>query len=346
MSNKVPVSATKNDLDEPVPGSVGSPAQSAGWWVEAVSITLLIVALGSGLESWREWFSSVDRFLCSICVIVGLAVAFIRSNWEGEISKTRFAFAFAMWGLALVAILVSLLLGRPRLCGIAVGLALAAWCTMRVLGENIQHGMMLGLVFAIPTAIDAFAARGAFDWLESIALHVTSGLSDSASLSHVREGGQLIFGKGVADRFSCVGEWDSVVSFFGIAIFCILAFRRNLVPGLLAIIMSAIIWIAVRATAWVALAWFGVSNGLKYEWSFGLEVGLFVLGALLVISIDQFISTLFEPIPFEFINTDFPLFAFVWNWLCALPTLTVYVPQREGEFGEIEDDSEPLKMES
>ncbi len=345
MTNAVPVSATTNDLDEPREANAGRLPASRHWWIDALSITLVLVALGAGQESWKDWFSSEDRVLCSICVVIGLAVAFIRSTWVGEITKARLAFAFAMWGMAIVAIVLSLMLGRPRLCGIAVGLTLAGWCTLRVLGENIQHGMMLGLVFAIPTAIDAFAARGAFEWLESIALSVTSGLADSASLCHAREGGQLIFGLGEAKRFSCVGEWDSVVSFFGIAIFCILAFRRNLVPGLLSIVFSAIVWIAVRATAWVGLASMGISNGIWYQWTFGLEFGLFVLGAVLVVSIDQFIAALFEPIPFEFINTDFPLFAFVWNWLCALPTLTVNVPQREGEFGEIEDDSEQLEWE-
>ncbi len=346
MTNAVPVSVTKLDLDEPAPGTVDASKKSNDWWVEAISIVILIVAVFVGLESWKDWFSSVDRVLCSICVAVGLVVAFIRSDWVGEVSTKRLGFAVAMWALALLAILLSISMGRPRLCGIACGLTLAGWCTMRVLGENVQHGMMLGLVFAIPTAIDAFAVRGAFDWLASIALNVTSGLADAASLSHVREGERLIFGLGVADRFSCVGKWDSVVSFFGIAIFCILAFRRNLITGVLAMVMSAIVWIAVRASAWVGLASIGIRNGVWYEWSFGLEVGLFLLGAILVVSIDQFISTLFEPIPFEFINTDFPLFAFVWNWLCALPTLTVNVPQRDGEFGEIDDDSDRMEMES
>jgi len=346
MTNAVPIPVTKLDLDEPTPGTANAMSKSSMWWVEVLSIVILVVAVFVGLDSWREWFSSVDRVLCSLCVAIGLVVALVRSSWNGEESKSRVAFAVAMWGLALVAILLSIFLGRPRLCGIACGLALAGWCTMRVLGENVQQGIMLGSVFAIPTAIDAFAARGAFDWLESIALNVTSGLADAASQSHVREGDRLIFGLGVADRFSCVGKWDSVVSFFGIAIFCILAFRRNFVSGVLAIVMSAIIWIAVRATAWVGMAWMGISNGVWYEWSFGLEVGLFLLGAILVLSIDQFISTLFEPIPFEFINTDFPLFAFVWNWLCALPTLTVNVPEREGNFGEIEESAKRMEMET
>jgi hypothetical protein len=346
MKNVAPISATTLDLDEPTPSAVHVPGKSSNWWVEVLSLSLLIASVVVGLESWKDWFSSVDRIICSVCVALGLGIAFIRSSWSGEESKTRLAFALAMWALALAAILMSVWLGRPRLCGIACGLALAGWCTMRVLGENVQHGMMLGLVFAIPTAIDAFAARGAFDWLESIALNVTSGLADAASLSHVRVEGQLIFGLGVADRFFCEGKWDSVVSFFGIAIFCILAFRRNLLAGAIAIVMSAVIWIAVRASAWVWLASTGIGDGVWYDWSFGLEVGLFLLGAILVVSIDQFISALLEPIPFEFINTDFPLFAFIWNWLCALPTLTVNVPQRESDFGDIEDDVNSLEKET
>ena len=108
--------------------------------------------------------------------------------------------------------------------------------------------------------------------------------------------------------------------------------------------MAALVWIAVRATAWVGLAWMGIRNGIWYEWSFGFELGLFVLGAILVVSLDQLTSAFLEPIPFEFINTDFPLFAFMWNWVCGLPSLTVNVPQRDAEFGEVEDDFAEVEM--
>ena len=72
----------------------------------------------------------------------------------------------------------------------------------------------------------------------------------------------------------------------------------------------------------------------------------FLLGAILVFSVDQFFSALLEPIPFEFINTDFPLFTFVWNWLCGLPALVVIVPLREGDFGEMEDDFSHVEIEA
>ena len=346
MKNVVPVSVTTHEMDEPNIPSRSESKIAEGWWIEVLSLILLIGGVFVGLNSWVDWFSSVDRVICSVCVVVGLMVAFFRSDWRGESSRSGLIIALSMWCLAALAIWISFSYERPRLSGIACGLSLAAWCTMRILGENVQHSLMLGLVFWIPTAIDAFASRGAFDSLESIAINVTSGIADAAEQSHVREGDRLIFGLGVADRFSCVGKWDSVVSFFGIALFCILAFRRNFLAGVVAIAISALVWIAVRASAWVGLAWLGIRNGIWYEWSFGFELGLFVLGAILVVSLDQFTSALLEPLPLEFINTDFPLFAFVWNWLCGLPSLTVSVPQRDGEFGPVDDDFDEIELET
>ncbi|HUP82383.1 MAG TPA: hypothetical protein VM260_27765 [Pirellula sp.] len=338
MKNAVPVSVTTLELDEPQKPWSEVSTVYRHWWIEAWAVAMLLAALMVGLDFWRDWFSSVDRVICSICVLVGLIVAFIRSAWQGEQSTGRFVIAAFLFSLAVVTIGMSFSFGRPKLSGIACGLILAAWCSLRILGENVQHSMMLGSVFAIPSAVDAMDARGTFKWLESVAINVTSGLADAAEQAHVREGTRLIFGLGVADRFSCVGKWDSVVSFLGIGVFCVLAFRRNLLSGLVAISMAAIVWISVRASAWVVLAWMGIRNGIWYEWSFGFEVGIFLLGAFLVISIDQLFSAMLEPIPMEFINTDFPLFAFLWNWLSGLPTLTVTQTQGESYFGEIDDD--------
>ncbi len=336
MKNAVPVSAITLEKDDPNLPSGKASAVPVHLWIEVFAISLLAIAVFVGLDFWIDWFSSVDRVICSVCVLAGLFVAFFRSDWKGEPSQARLAFAGILCCLAVIIVCTSFFLGRPKLSGIACGLILAAWCSLRILGESYQHSLALGLVFAIPSAIDAFAARGAFSWLESVAISVTSGLADAAEQSHVREGDNLIFGLGVADKFSCLGKWDSVVSFLGISVFCVLAFRRNLVAGTIAVALSALVWIAMRGTAWVILAWLGNQNGIWYEWSPGFEIGLFLFGAMLVVSIDQFFSALLEPIPFEFINTDFPLFAFIWNWLCGLPTLTVTVPQRDDDFRQVE----------
>lgn len=340
MKNAVPVSAIALEMDEQ--DSDSAPGQTSKSllhpWIEVLSIVLLAAAVFVGLDFWRDWFSYVDRVICSVCLLLGLIVAFSRSTWQGEPTWSRIIFAGLLFCLAAIVIGSSYYLARPKLSGIACGLILAAWCSIRILGESYQHSLSLGLGFFIPSGIDALAAGGAFHWLESIAISVTSGLADAAEQANVREGEKLIFGLGVADQFSCLGKWDSVLSLFGIALFCILTFRRNFLPGVLAIAMSALVWIAVRGSAWAVFIWLGNRNGIWYDWTFGLEIGLFVLGAMLVVSIDQFFSALLEPIPDEFINLDFPLFAMVWNWLCGLPKLTVTVPQRE-EFAQDDLDA-------
>ena len=344
MKNTVPVAAITLELDENKAQSL-KRSRPHHLWVEALSIALLIAAAFVGIDFWSDWFSSIDRVICSVCVLMGLFVAFVRSDWIGEISRRRFVLGISLFTAAAIVIFLSHNLGRPKMTGIGCGLILAGWCTFRILGESVHHSLSLGLVFAIPAAIDAIAARGAFLWLETLAITLTSGLADAAEQSHVREGNKLIFGLGIADQFECLGRWDSVVSFFGIAVFCVLAFRRCLVSGALTLALSGIVWIAVRGAAWVALAWLGNRNGVWYEWSAGLEVGLFLIALVLVVSIDQFLSALLEPIPFEFINADFPLFAYLWNWMCRLPRLTLSIPVREDDFTELTDQSQ-LEIEA
>ena len=344
MKNTIPVAAVTLELEDSKPQLEGG-VRSLHFWVESVSCILLMAAVIVGIDFWRDWFSSVDRVICSICVVGGLIVAFVRSDWVGERSPRRFMLVIALLSAAAIVIFLSYYLGRPKMSGIACGLILAGWCSFRILGETVHHSLSLGLVFAIPSAIDAIAARGAFVWLETVAITLTSGLADAAEQSHVLEGNKLIFGLGVADQFTCLGKWDSVVSFFGIAVFCVLAFRRSFVSSALTIMFSGIVWIAVRGAAWVTLAWLGNRSGVWYEWTSGLEIGLFLIGLVLVASIDQFLSALFEPIPFQFINADFPLFAYIWNWICGLPKLTLSIPIREDDFTEPIDQSQ-LEIES
>ncbi len=338
MKKAVPVAEITLETDN----QHAPPAAKNGIWVDTFAILLCVAAVIAGLGFWKEWFSSIDRVICTVCASIGVIVAFCRSEWRGECSKARICFGILLFLIAAVVIGASYGLGRPKLAGVACGFTLAAWCSLRILGERVQHSLAMGLVFAIPALVDAFADRGGFLWFSSVALQVTSGLADSVDLSSVRDGQKLIFGTGTAEHFSCIDAWDSVLSFFSIAICCILCFRRNLVAGVITAVFSAIAWIALRGTAWVAIVWLGEANGTWYEWSAGLEVGLFLFGAMLIISLDQFFSALLKPIPLEFNNSDFPLFTFLWNWFCGLPKLTLSLPQREDDFSrkmEDEDDS-------
>jgi len=340
MENTIPVSATTLELDEEKPQSVKMAPTSAHLWVEVVSIAVLLSAVYMGINFWREWFSSSDRVVFSVVVLIGLVVAFVRSDWVGECSLRRFLLGLSFFLAAAIVILLGHFLRSPKVSGIACGLVLAGWASIRILGESVEHSLSLGLAIAIPVCLEVFVELGTFDLFESQLITLTSGLADSTEQSHVREGNKLIFGLGVADQFSSIGRWDSVVTLFGIAVFCVLAFRRNLVNGALTIVLSGIVWLAVQAAALVTMAWLGNRNGVWYQWSAGLEIGLFAIAIVLVVSLDQFFSALLEPIPFEFINVDFPLFAYLWNWMCGLPTLMLSIPVRDDDFTELTETSQ------
>jgi hypothetical protein len=180
MKNTIPVTAITLDLDENKSQSQKS-AGASELWVEVLSFALLIAAALVGIDFWRDWFSSIDRVICSVCVLMGLFVAFVQSDWIGEISNRRLVMGLSLFTASAIVIFLSYSLGRPKMSGIACGLILAGWCTFRILGEMVHHSLSLGLVFAIPAGIDAIAARGAFLWLETLAIKLTSGLADAAA---------------------------------------------------------------------------------------------------------------------------------------------------------------------
>ena len=288
MKNTVRVTATTLESDEVRPQAVKLAPSSRYPWVEALSVGLLVPAVYGGMDFWRDWFVSFDRVICSVFVLLGAIVGLVRSDWGSDRSLARFVLSLTFFAAAAGLIFLSKSLGSPWLSCIACGFVLAGWCSYRILGESVYYSASLGLIFAIPSFIDVLAAQGLFDWLEIQSATLASGLADTVELSHAREGSKIIFGLGTADQFGCQGKWDSVVSFFGIAVFCVLAFRRNLICGALTISLSGIVWIAVQGTAWVTLAWLGNRNGVWYEWSPELEIGLFLIAMVLVVSIDQF----------------------------------------------------------
>ena len=100
MKNTVPVTAITLELDEKKPQSL-TRARPGHLWVEGLSLVLLMAAVFVGIDFWRDWFSSVDRVICSVCVLIGLSIAFARSDWIGGLSKRRFVLGLSLLQLRL-----------------------------------------------------------------------------------------------------------------------------------------------------------------------------------------------------------------------------------------------------
>jgi hypothetical protein len=340
MTNAVPVSAIALDLDEP-DGEPRDAFTVGSMWIEAVSLGLLVLATILGLGFIQSWLSSPDRWLFTFCISAGLVFALAMATWQGEQSKWRFAFAILAWSVALALIVTSFWAAQDidkRWTLLAAGLAFSAWCAMRIRGEIIAFALSLGLAVASPAIVEQARILGFFDLLEFGTVTMTSGIADVTGLSNIREKDSIFFEHGVASRFAGIGAIDSALSLLGIGLFCCLARRRNLLSMIATGTASALVWLAVRTVAWVILLHLGIRDGTWYEWSLWMEITCLILGALMVISLDALLSAILQPIPFEFVNLDFPLFSLAWNWLCGLPRLTMAVPQRESDFGPAEDD--------
>jgi hypothetical protein len=318
------------------------------WAVHAVSIGIIAICLLLGSSFWADWFTSIDRIVCTICVAIGLIISISKSWWNSD-QPARIVAPCVLWLLAAVFVGLAITTSRPKFFALALGLSVAGWFAAQMKGESVGNAIAIGLAFMVPALVRAFEERKAFADIESIAVSVTSGLADVFGQSHYREGNTLYFGYGIADQFSCVGKWDSIVTFLGISLLCVFAFRRSLVSGFATCSLAFFVWIAVRATAWVVLSLIVSSTQQTSEsapitvmnWTFGLEIGLFLVGALLIISMDQLFSSLLAPIPIEFINPDFPLVAIFWNAVVGLPSLNPEVPSRAME---IEDFAEEFPV--
>ncbi|MEQ1824381.1 MAG: hypothetical protein ABL921_00465 [Pirellula sp.] len=343
MSDAVPVTAIALDLDDQE--GEFDPFTVSTLWVEAVTSLLCIVGLVLGFGFIRDWFTTADRFLAVIFISLGLVFALAQANWRGFPSQRRLVFAVVIWSICALLMLLSFVIGggtSQRLPILAAGLALSGWCAIRIRGESVHLALSLGLAVGAIAVLDEIGSWGIYGWLESCAVAMVGGLADVTGLSNIREENSnlILFEHGVGDRFFCTGTWDSLISLVGIGLFCCIARRRNLLSFLSTSVSVVLVWQSVRSIAWVILLHLGVRDGSWFEWATWIEIVCLLLGGLLVFSLDAFMSAILQPIPFEFVNLDFPLFALGWNWLCGLPKLTLTVPQRETDFGPMEEATE------
>jgi hypothetical protein len=310
-----------------------------GFLVDFAAIVLLILSFAIGWRFWAGWLSQTDSLVCTICLGVGFAIAVVRGLFFDPVYRRTWT-PWMFFGIAFVVLFYAMVAGRAKLSGISAGLAVAGWLSRWLKGESAAQSLSLGFAFMVPSVVDACEERGAFQFIESAVLKLTSGLSEAMNQFHIQRDGIIEFGHGVADRFSSVGRWDSILPFVGISFLCIYLFRRTLIPSLLTVSMAFFVWMAIRASAWVTFAWYAEQYNVWHEWTIATEIVLFMIGAVLIVLLDQFFASLLAPIPPEFVNEDLPLIAYLWNWFVLLPSLKFTVPSRAKETfdDELEDE--------
>ena len=274
------------------------------------------------------------------CLLLGTCASLARVRWVGLVTGWRLVLGLALWSLAIMVMILVLSASEALPAGtiaVAVGLVIAGWGALRVHGENWGYGPGLGIAWSLPAAISYLSIAGQFDRLETTAVRLTAGLADTLGLFHIRDNNSVFFGLGVAEHFGGQRVYDSAITFLGFAAFLILARRRNLLASIGTIVCSLVVWVTVRSLAWTLLVYWSERTEIWHEWNLQVGICMILAGAFLTMNLDQLVADFLEPIPFEFVNPDFPLIAMTWNWLSGLPTLYLSVPERERDFGSFEE---------
>lgn len=311
-----------------------------GYWIDAVAIFLVVAAVAAGLSFWKGWFSAKDHSVVAVCLALGTAVSLVRVQWVGLVTRWRLLLGLFQWFLA-VALLLWILVARDSLPegseAVVLGLIIAGWASLRVHGENWGYGPGLAIAWSLPAIVLYFVNAGQFARLETSAVRLTAGLADTLGLFHIRDNNHVFFGLGVAEHFESHLVYDSAVALLGFAMFLILARRRNLLASIGTIVCCLTVWVSVRALAWTALVYWSEQSGNWQNWNLFIGVLALCIAGFITLNFDQLVASFLEPIPFEFVNPDFPLIAMAWNWVSGLPTLYLSVPERERDFGSFEE---------
>jgi len=335
----VPVTAV--DLGDPNETDRIPHPKWSGIWIELCAICLIILAAIIDIPFWKKWITESDNQILAACIVLGTVVSLYRVNWVGLVTGWRLALGLFLW-FASIFILLFVLAASDSLpegaVSIALGLSIAGWGALRVHGENWGYGPGLGVVWSLPAAVLYFSKIGQFDRLETGAVRLTAGLADTLGLFHIRDNNSIFFGLGVAEHFESQGVYDSAITFLGFAVFLVLARRRNFFASIGTIFCSLVVWITIRGLAWTILVYWSEQSGNWYEWNLQVGIIMLVVGAFFTMNLDQLVAIFLEPIPFEFVNPDFPLIAITWNWLSGLPTIYLSVPERERDFGSFEGE--------
>jgi len=198
-------------------------------------------------------FAFADRTLCFGLVILGLSVALARSKWRGKQNQFRVSFATLLCAITVILLSLTIAFSNTYWSGIAISTLFAGWCMVRIKGDSCWQSLFLGLAISVPLRIDVLEYRGIFDTLESTTIAATSLLANAAGQPNVTSDRTILFQYGTADDFAAIGVWDSAVCLIGVVLYCVLVFRRKLLPSCITIGLSAIVWIAVRSIGWVTL---------------------------------------------------------------------------------------------
>ncbi len=329
MKNQASPSGPK--LDSPLTSEKSTSQQLSSRGInigfDLIALMLASATIFAGAFSSSVYFGSPDRKIFFALTLLGLGFGLLRSRWNSDQPQSRARFLWLGYAVSTAFLLVGILNSRTELVSIALSVIVAVWCSGRMRGEPLSRGVFIGAAILFPFALEMFVKKGCFEWFDSLTLSITSLLADAFSQPHARTNGLILFKLGTADHFASHGVWDSAIALMGVSLFCTYTFRRGLLVATMGIFLAVATWVACRSLAWLVLSSLSNRYGTWYEWTMIIESIVFAIGVIWVIGLDQFLGECLKPIPFDRVDPDCPLLAYVWNWICSLPQVILRIPK-------------------
>jgi tetratricopeptide (TPR) repeat protein len=298
---------------------------------DAILGAIALVAISGmgflGKQFWVEWMQQPDQAISVIAAVAGVLVGMRSYQFPGLWTIRRFVASLLLAGLSVATAASCWYLNLPELSAVAIGFLVAAWFGFVVRGESVMMGLMVGALLMFPAMVHAPLITSLFQWIEVVAKSVTQNLCDAASIPLAVTDSGLWLAQGVASRFAASGTWDSWLALLGVALFLLLAGKRNAATVVLVLPLTLLIWLGLRGGGWFGLIAVSNARGVWFDWTIWVQIVVFLIATLTVAGISRFLSLVFTEIPVEHFTQTAPLVPYLWNWMCGLPKLVYRVPE-------------------
>jgi hypothetical protein len=286
------------------------------------SVLVAIAAVAFKFFALFDLFSSADRIVSGLCLMVALLVGLFRSTYSRDTSQLA--------SLAVAAIFVGF--GAFMLifaaAGSTFGAVLALFFAMAALFRILQPtemwthpiaiAMIITMLFWIAIGADVLSyPRG---WISQSSSWIASNLLDTFTVAHLRDGWLLKTINGDIDVALRTTTWFGVVPIAAMLCVPIIAGRFSFAQAMLMIVSGLLTWACLQgiSAGWSAWTLAEAASDAPVQGGFGYTMWN-LLTVLVCFAVPLCIARITDPIPLERSDWDYPVATYFWNFFSRFP---------------------------
>jgi hypothetical protein len=298
----------------------------------ALAVLCLIVCIAVRYSSIVSIFSTIDRAVACLLLLIALGVAIYRSeNAITRLTASVLASSSVALGVGMFATIFAA-------SGSDSATLAAIWFSCFAAGRLVQSSeewtrpaacaSLVALIFLLSVENSTLIAIK--DATTQLATWIASILLDSAAVSHLYDIKSITLLSGELKLDALSNSWFGVLPTIGLVTLLAVCMRASLVQAILACLISLCTWSCMEGIYAWWVAWSGASSTEPLS----LEIGLFgvvwnIAMFLFIALITIMVGATTDPIPLEREDLDYPVTTYFWNLFTRFPaSLTSETPSR------------------